>query len=254
MLYDMTKELYLVVRDPIGIASLYQGWGSDGSYWVSSELKALVDVCERIEPFPPGSHLLASTGATQYGDKQGKPVRYYNPSWATQLPTLQDASEDTWKTRVHDALTEAVRRRLMCDVPYGVLLSGGLDSSLVAAIAARMTKRRVEVKQIENSEWPRHTHTHILSDKTCAMRSLEAQRRHGTRVCTATALACRVRPTWLQHGTSPPSLVPSIMSLPLPYKRAWMPLATSFVTWRYTCTSLRLGSLSTSCLSLSLYM
>jgi asparagine synthase (glutamine-hydrolysing) len=125
VLVDNRDNSFIAARDPIGITPLYLGWGSDGSVWFASEMKALKDDCERFEVFPPG-HL--------YSSKQGGLRRYYNPPWfsETYVPTTP---YDPLALRA--AFEKAVIKRLMTDVPFGVLLSGGLDSSLVAAVASR---------------------------------------------------------------------------------------------------------------------
>jgi len=132
---SVTPPRIIAARDPIGITTLYQGWNSkepDVVYF-ASELKAIVDECDSIIPFPPGHIYDSRTGAT---------TRYYNPSWwngdqeghaKTSVPA------DLGRLREH--LEDAVRKRLMSEAPYGVLLSGGLDSSLIAAIAARETEK-----------------------------------------------------------------------------------------------------------------
>jgi asparagine synthase (glutamine-hydrolysing) len=146
---DQTRSRYLVARDPIGVMPLYRGWDEDGNLYVASEMKALIDVCKRIEDFPPGHYLDSETCP------DGEPRRYYEPPWRDydivagnplDLGTLRTAFED------------AVHRQLMTDVPYGLLLSGGLDSSLVAAVAARFRKTRIEADDQTEAWWPQlHT-------------------------------------------------------------------------------------------------
>uniref|UniRef100_A0A0C9RR02 Asparagine synthetase [glutamine-hydrolyzing] n=1 Tax=Wollemia nobilis TaxID=56998 RepID=A0A0C9RR02_9CONI len=124
VLLDTRDGSFLAARDAIGITSLYIGWGIDGSVWFASEMKALNDNCERFEAFPPG-HIFSS--------KEGGLRRWYNPPWFSEkIPSIP---YDTMVLR--RAFENAVVKRLMTDVPFGVLLSGGLDSSLVAAVAAR---------------------------------------------------------------------------------------------------------------------
>ncbi|MBW2732320.1 MAG: asparagine synthase B [Deltaproteobacteria bacterium] len=140
VLSDQKTGRVLAARDPMGVVPLYWGWGEDGSTWFASELKALEGVCERFEPFPPGH---------RYAD--GELTRYYEPAWRERAAcTAQVSPED-----LRGALEKSVVKRLMCDVPYGVLLSGGLDSSLVAAIAARHAARRVEDDECSAAWWPR---------------------------------------------------------------------------------------------------
>ncbi|PCH38098.1 glutamine-hydrolyzing asparagine synthase [Wolfiporia cocos MD-104 SS10] len=134
---SVTPPRIIAARDPIGITTLYQGWSSKhpGATYFASELKALIDECDKIISFPPG-HI--------YDSRDQSTTRYYNPSWwdgdrdgpSAPIPT---ARADL--TLLRETLEEAVRKRLMSEVPYGVLLSGGLDSSLIAAIAARETEK-----------------------------------------------------------------------------------------------------------------
>ncbi|KAJ0539371.1 Asparagine synthetase [glutamine-hydrolyzing] [Helianthus annuus] len=124
VLLDTRDNSYLVARDAIGITSLYIGWGLDGSVWISSELKGLNDDCEHFEVFPPG-HL--------YSSKSGGFRRWYNPPWFSE--SIPSTPYDPLVLR--RAFENAVIKRLMTDVPFGVLLSGGLDSSLVASVTAR---------------------------------------------------------------------------------------------------------------------
>lgn len=143
VLWDREAGRYLIARDPIGVVPLYIGRDRAGHRFVASEMKALVGVCETIEEFPPGCFLDSA---------RGEIVRYYRPGWR-EYAAVQGRPLDPQELRA--ALEAAVRRQLMCDVPYGVLLSGGLDSSLVAAIAARHARRRVETDGLEEAWWPR---------------------------------------------------------------------------------------------------
>ncbi len=137
---EATGEI-VAARDPIGVVPLYWGHGSDGSLWFASELKAIHEVCPRYEQFPPG-HVYAS----------GRLRRYYDPGWrkATASPTQRPSAGV-----LSSALEQAVVKRLMSDVPFGVLLSGGLDSSLVSAIVTRNAERRVEDDGRSAAWWPR---------------------------------------------------------------------------------------------------
>ncbi|PGH22941.1 asparagine synthase (glutamine-hydrolyzing) [Polytolypa hystricis UAMH7299] len=131
VLYDKKEDRVVAARDPIGITSFYQGWSSKtpGAVYFASELKALHPVCDKIVSFPPG-HI--------YDSKTDTMTRYYDPKWwdPTNVPTTPIDYK-----QIRSSLEKSVRKRLMAEVPYGVLLSGGLDSSLVASIAQRETQR-----------------------------------------------------------------------------------------------------------------
>ena len=141
-IYDSSKDEYFIARDHIGIIPLYMGWDSDGTFYVSSELKALEGVCDKIELFPPGHYLYS---------KEKKIVKWYQPTWTDYEKVKNNTTsiED-----LHDALTDAVHRQLMSDVPYGVLLSGGLDSSITSALAKKFASMRVETNDIQSAWWP----------------------------------------------------------------------------------------------------
>ncbi|MFO7303782.1 MAG: asparagine synthase B [Acidobacteriota bacterium] len=145
VLYDPRQRTFLVARDPIGVIPLYIGWDADNRVYVASEMKALVDVCESFQEFPPGHYLLGHELDRGF-------QRYYEPAWA-EAGHLPSAPYDPAVLR--EALEAAVRRQMMCDVPYGVLISGGIDSSIVAAIAARFSERRVEDDGRTVAWWPR---------------------------------------------------------------------------------------------------
>ena len=142
-LYDAERNEFLIARDPIGVIPLYIGYDSDGKVYVASELKALEGQCERYEPFLPGHY---------YWSREPGMKRYYKRDWFSY-----DAVKDnTASTRaIHDALEDAVRRQLMSDVPYGVLLSGGLDSSVISAVAEKFAEHRIEEDGRERAWWPR---------------------------------------------------------------------------------------------------
>ena len=141
-LYDEAKDEFLIARDPIGVIPLYIGYDSDGTVYCASELKALEGFCERYEPFLPGLY---------YSSREGKMVRWYKRDWMTYEGAK---SNPVPVSALHDALEDAVRRQLMSDVPYGVLLSGGLDSSVVSAIAKKFASRRVETDGQKEAWWP----------------------------------------------------------------------------------------------------
>ena len=142
VLYDESRDRYLVARDPIGVVPLYTGRDEHGNFYVASEMKTLVGTCKTIEDFPPG-HFLDS--------EVGKPVRYYQPEWR-DFETVRDRVCDLRELR--DALEDAVERQLMSDVPYATLLSGGLDSSVIAASARKFASRRIEDHGHSEAWWP----------------------------------------------------------------------------------------------------
>ena len=145
-LWDKARADFLIARDPIGIVPLYTGRDADGRLYVSSELKALTGVCVSVEEFPPGSYLTRAMAA---------PQPYYAPGWRT-FEAVEHGPSDV--AAIRSALESAVHSHLMTDVPYGVLLSGGLDSSLIAAMTARFAAKRVEDDDRSEAWWPRlHT-------------------------------------------------------------------------------------------------
>ncbi len=141
-LYDEEKDEFLIARDPIGVIPLYIGKDSDGKIYVASELKALEGQCEQYEPFLPGHY---------YYSKEGQMKRWYTRDWFEY-----DAVKDNGAKveDVHDALEDAVKRQLMSDVPYGVLLSGGLDSSVISAVAKKYAGKRIESGGKSDAWWP----------------------------------------------------------------------------------------------------
>ena len=141
-LYDVEKNVYLIARDHIGIVPLYQGWDAAGTYYVASELKALEGYCTKIEEFLPGQY---------YYSPDGKPEQWYARDWE-QYDNVKDNVTDLDTLR--DALEAAVERQLMTDVPYGVLLSGGLDSSIISAVAKKYAAKRVESGNTQDAWWP----------------------------------------------------------------------------------------------------
>ena len=142
-LYDAERDEFLIARDPIGVIPLYIGYDDDGKVYVASELKALEGQCRRYEPFLPGHY---------YWSREPGMKRYYRRDWFSY-----DAVKDNPASvrGIHDALEDAVRRQLMSDVPYGVLLSGGLDSSVISAIAEKYSERRIEDGGRGKAWWPR---------------------------------------------------------------------------------------------------
>lgn len=153
-LYDSEDDTYLIGRDEIGVIPLYQGWDKAGRYYVASELKALEGDCQTIEEFPNGCYLYS---------KEGKPVRWYHRSWESYdvVKNSARATDDKGEVvnpsvieKLRNGLESAVKAQLMSDVPYGVLLSGGLDSSIIAAVTQKYSKKRVESDSKESAWWP----------------------------------------------------------------------------------------------------
>ncbi|MCG8182674.1 asparagine synthase B [Tenacibaculum piscium] len=141
-LYDVEKDEYFIARDHMGIIPLYIGWDQNGTFYVASELKALEGVCSKIELFPPG-HYMSS--------KDGKFVQWYKRDWE-DYNAVKD--NETSISEVKEALEAAVHRQLMSDVPYGVLLSGGLDSSVISAIAKKYSQKRIESDDKSTAWYP----------------------------------------------------------------------------------------------------
>ena len=141
-LYDKEKGVYLIARDHIGIIPLYQGWDKSGNYYVASELKSLEGVCSKIEEFLPGKYLYSPDGEIK---------TWYEREWQS-FDAVKDNGFDMAVLR--KALEDAVHRQLMSDVPYGVLLSGGLDSSVISAIAKKYAAFRIESQDSEQAYWP----------------------------------------------------------------------------------------------------
>ena len=143
VLYDEERDEFLIARDPIGVIPLYIGYDSNGTIYVASELKALEGQCERYEPFLPGHY---------FWSKEPGMKRYYQRDWF-DYDAVKD--NDASVSAIHDALVSAVKRQLMSDVPYGVLLSGGLDSSVISAIAEKFSEMRIEDNSQTKAYWPR---------------------------------------------------------------------------------------------------
>ena len=153
-LYDSENDVYLVARDEIGVIPLYQGWDKAGRFYVASELKALEGECQTIEEFPNGHYFYS---------KDEKPVRWYKREWENfdAVKNNPRATDDKGEIinpsvieKVRNGLESAVKQQLMSDVPYGVLLSGGLDSSIIAAITQKFSKKRIESDSKEAAWWP----------------------------------------------------------------------------------------------------
>ena len=142
-LYDEEKDEYLIARDPIGVIPLYIGKDSEGHIYFGSELKALEGFCDEYEPFLPGHY---------YHSKEGKMKRWYTRDWMDYEKVAKENGTSPCR-QIHDALEEAVHRQLMSDVPYGVLLSGGLDSSVISAIAKKYAAKRIETDGASDAWW-----------------------------------------------------------------------------------------------------
>ncbi len=173
VLYDEERNEFLIARDPIGVIPLYIGYDSDGTIYVASELKALEGQCECYEPFPPGHYLFSEGCRVESGEfatardttgedaavanstlstLNSKLKRYYHRDWFDYAAVKDN---DACVEAIHDALEDAVKRQLMSDVPYGVLLSGGLDSSVISAIAEKFSEHRIEDDSKTKAYWPR---------------------------------------------------------------------------------------------------
>lgn len=148
-LYDEEHDEFLIARDPIGVIPLYIGYDEDGMIYCASELKALEGFCTQYEVFLPGHY---------YSSKEGKMIRWYNRDWQSDIPVSM--AEGT-SLQLRKSLEDAVRRQLMSDVPYGVLLSGGLDSSIISAIAKMYASRRIE-NEGQTTAWYPQLHSFAI--------------------------------------------------------------------------------------------
>lgn len=142
-LYDEEQDFWMLARDPIGIIPLYYGHDEHGQLLVASEMKALMEVCNQVQEFPPGHYWCSG---------QDAPQPWYSRAWS-EFEKVRDAVTD--RQALRDSLEQAVISHLMTDVPYGVLLSGGLDSSIIAALAAKHAAMRVEDREQSPAWWPR---------------------------------------------------------------------------------------------------
>ena len=143
ILYNEQDNSYLIARDHIGIIPLYTGYDDAGNFYVASEMKALMPICKTVSEFPPG-HILDS--------RVGELQKYYKRNWQ-QYSAIKD--NHTSKEKLREALEDSVKSHLMTDVPYGVLLSGGLDSSLISAITQKFASRRIEENDLSDAWWPK---------------------------------------------------------------------------------------------------
>jgi len=142
-LYDEDQDFWMMARDPIGIMPLYYGHDEFGQLYVASEMKALMDVCNQVHEFPPGHYWCSG---------EDQPRQWYHRDW-TEYEAVKNAVTD--RDALAGALEQSVIKHLMTDVPYGVLLSGGLDSSITAALAAKHATMRVEDHEQSPAWWPR---------------------------------------------------------------------------------------------------
>ncbi|MBL7829273.1 MAG: asparagine synthase B [Saprospiraceae bacterium] len=142
-LYDTEKDVFFIARDHMGIIPLYMGWDQHGQFYVASELKALEGICKQIKEFPPGHYLHSAEGM--------EPQKWYTREWDNYEAVASNLSDIQ---QLRASLEAAVERQLMSDVPYGVLLSGGLDSSIIAAIAKKFAPKRIETGNVSEAWWP----------------------------------------------------------------------------------------------------
>ena len=144
-LYDEARDEFLIARDPIGVIPLYIGFDKEGKVYCASELKALEGFCDAYEPFLPGHY---------YSSREGKMTRWYRRDWMEYGTVSYTLNHTKTCNRIKESLEAAVRRQLMSDVPYGVLLSGGLDSSVISAVAKKYASRRIESNGKQEAWWP----------------------------------------------------------------------------------------------------
>ena len=140
-LYDKLENAFFVARDPIGVIPLYMGKDQNGTSYFSSEMKSLVGKCQNIKEFPPGHYMT---------NNDIQPIRYYKKNWM-KFDNIKNYNS---KKDLNHSLENAVKRQLMSDVPFGVLLSGGLDSSIISSIVKKFSKKRIESDQKKDAWWP----------------------------------------------------------------------------------------------------
>ncbi|KAA6347757.1 Asparagine synthetase B (glutamine-hydrolyzing) [termite gut metagenome] len=168
-LYDEEKDEFLIARDPIGVIPLYIGKDKEGKIYIASELKALEGFCDEYEPFLPGHY---------YWSGEGKMIQWYTRNW-TEYDAVKESN--TGVNELHDALEAAVQHQLMSDVPYGVLLSGGLDSSIISAIAKKYAAKRIEMNGESDAWWPQlHSFAVGLKDAPDLIKAREVASHIGT--------------------------------------------------------------------------
>ena len=142
IIYDKNNNSILVARDPIGVIPLYMGSDKNGNLLFASEMKCLAGICNDIKEFPPGTYM---------NEKSKYPVKYYTKSWMS----YNNVSENkTIIKNIKKSIEDSVKRQLMSDVPFGVLLSGGLDSSIIASIVKKFSKKRIESNSKNDAWWP----------------------------------------------------------------------------------------------------
>ena len=241
---SVTPSRIIAARDPVGITTLYQGWSSKrpGATYFASELKALTEECDKIISFPPG-HV--------YDSKDNSTVRYYQPSWFSgdqENAPAPTTSVDL--TLIRETLEDAVRKRLMSEVPYGVLLSGGLDSSLIAAIAARETekvaKAQVEARQrklanaTSGPPTPKWDDRSEQGEESDLSRYIRANRSAEQRCLpvgpsyTHSRSDWNTLPTFWRQRKQRTFWVPLTTSSSLPCRKDWMQFQTSFTILKPT--------------------
>jgi len=168
-LYDEEKDFYLIARDHMGIIPLYMGWDIEGNFFVASELKALEGYCQEIKLFPPGHY---------FSSKDGQLTKWYIRNWQNYENVKENSTNISL---IKESLSNAVKRQLMSDVPYGVLLSGGLDSSITTAIAKTYCQNRIETKDQKKAWWPSlHSFSVGLKDSPDLLAAKKASEHIGT--------------------------------------------------------------------------
>ena len=168
-LYDEKKDFYLIARDHMGIIPLYMGWDKEDNFFIASELKALEGYCKEIKLFPPGHY---------FSSDDGQLTKWYLRNWEKYENVKENSTNISL---IRESLSEAVKRQLMSDVPYGVLLSGGLDSSITTAIAKTYCQKRIETKDQKKAWWPSlHSFSVGLKDSPDLLAAKKASEYIGT--------------------------------------------------------------------------